>query len=48
MASWLLIDTAPMVVAAFAKKLRTLLFRPRTPDVVVPEVQVPTPAIGFD
>jgi glycosyltransferase involved in cell wall biosynthesis len=46
LASWLLIDTAPMVAAALAKKLRTLLFRQRTPEVLVPEVQMPTPAAG--
>ncbi len=46
LASWLLIDTAPMVGAAFVKKFRTLLFRQRTPEALVPDVQIPTPAVG--
>jgi glycosyltransferase involved in cell wall biosynthesis len=37
LASWLLIDTAPMVVAAFAKKLRGLLSSQHTQEVLVPK-----------
>ena len=48
LASWLLIDTAPMVAAAFQKKLRTLMFRQRTPEVLVPHVQMPTPEVGVN
>ena len=40
----LLIDTAPMVLAAFGKKLRMLLLRQRAPEVLVPDLQKPAPA----